>query len=800
MRAIRDISALAPGAILYHPAFGFARIASVEGDRARLRWEREAPNLPSVATLSRIAEVCSLCQPDGFFARSLAEASALTELGEQRPAEVVRLLLTETVGPMSFGEIRHWLVERRVVEPGHYESWWRQVQLHLHTDARFVVSQGQLALRHQEPDDDDDGLELTAEELLAGALEERDAMPADVFLGQVVGALATGPAPVRRRALEALADVAPDHVADRLLDRRPTPVDAVLEWLDQRYVCAPELATPHKRALIAIVAGKRPELDAAARGAVGATLVRSGIELWEVLGALVGTDSGRPVVHALLAGVDRDERLEWALDLWARLVDDSVARPGLHWLEDVVLELSGKSREALADQLDAKRPVLADRLRSERRAVSVRMPHLEFRPRGDNLLVLGSAMARALASHHADGRLVNPTRDAVHMRADGTLHLDADPDRVGAGRLPDERPSKSADVYSAAVVLLQLLLGRDLPERAYPFQLTRYLRVLVPDLPVGALAPLDAALHPEPDGRPGDGLAWMLRWQAAAMAHEARSEASWDAQVPAKLGYDSHIGRAKLLVTQTNQDAIYLATRGGLGLLVVCDGISTANVGSGDVASAISVYVMSKLFEQSGDRLALATDEDAEAFLAGAFNAANDGICQTSMRIAEGDLVGRIPMGTTVVAALFRGNRVTIGWLGDSRAYLVGPYGADLLTADMNQSLDTASAFFDGESVRLRLGQFALTGYLGHFADEVTAALLPPRFVSTTMLPAERLLLCSDGVTDYIAGTHPELASRLTLACQRRDPDEAARFLTDLANQGGGGDNCTAIVATLWHA
>ena len=52
--------------------------------------------------------------------------------------------------------------------------------------------------------------------------------------------------------------------------------------------------------------------------------------------------------------------------------------------------------------------------------------------------------------------------------------------------------------------------------------------------------------------------------------------------------------------------------------------------------------------------------------------------------MAGGDLTRHIPMGTTAVVAIVRGDRVHIVSLGDSRAYLVGATGAALLTADQN--------------------------------------------------------------------------------------------------------------------
>jgi serine/threonine protein phosphatase PrpC len=52
-------------------------------------------------------------------------------------------------------------------------------------------------------------------------------------------------------------------------------------------------------------------------------------------------------------------------------------------------------------------------------------------------------------------------------------------------------------------------------------------------------------------------------------------------------------------------------------------------------------------------------------------------VCASS--IEHGDTA---PPGTTIVAALVHKRRLTVGWVGDSRAYWVSPSGSELLTRD----------------------------------------------------------------------------------------------------------------------
>jgi serine/threonine protein phosphatase PrpC len=253
----------------------------------------------------------------------------------------------------------------------------------------------------------------------------------------------------------------------------------------------------------------------------------------------------------------------------------------------------------------------------------------------------------------------------------------------------------------------------------------------------------------------------------------------------------------KILHSQTNQDSLTVGSRNGVHLFCVCDGISTANAGSGDVASGITTHVVASLWEQNLNRLHDADDQSMEAFIERALAMANRSVCEAALRFSGGDLQGRVPMGTTAVIAVVRGSRVALGWLGDSRAYLVSKYGASLLTADMNQAGERLKSWHRGEELVWDPAGFALVGYVGHFNEDFRPEALVPKTTSFTLLPGERLVLCSDGITDYIGLHHPGVAEILFACAADTDPADAAASLVHQANRGGGGDNCSVIVATL---
>jgi len=537
----------------------------------------------------------------------------------------------------------------------------------------------------------------------------------------------------------------------------------------------------------------------------------------ESLAEVVGSADGKRLVRATFAALPPRRGEQVALEMLELILDDSNPAAA-QWLGGEALGFALIDHVEMAHRIDDDFPELSQWYRSVFRPVDLKqsmeewsddssddgaytaeidlsdvvsepMPIGDLPPRsGASLLGLGLALSRALAAHHKDDRICNPTSKSIRVLPNETMDVVPGENHPSCPRPLMESPSKPADVYAAAVLLIEAMLGRPWPRNIPASRAIPYLRTCIPLLPPSALAPLDAALHPSAELRPADALEWVALWQAAAVAEESRLH----------VGYDSHIGRMKILVTQTNQDAMFVSTKGPLALMVLCDGISTANAGTGDVASSIAAHVIANLWEQALPRLAQAGAPEIREFLDRALRMANTAICEAALRFAGGDLDGRVPMGTTALVALVHGNHVSLAWLGDSRAYLVGNSGASILTADENQAGERLKAWHLNFLDAWDPAGFALVGYLGHFDEMSRPEALPAHHASFTLLQGERLVLCTDGVSDYIGESHPEVARVISSSCTDEDPDEVARALVSHANRGGGGDNATCMVASLW--
>ena len=145
-------------------------------------------------------------------------------------------------------------------------------------------------------------------------------------------------------------------------------------------------------------------------------------------------------------------------------------------------------------------------------------------------------------------------------------------------------------------------------------------------------------------------------------------------------------------------------------------------------------------------------------------------------------------MGTTVVIALIHGSRAFIGSVGDSRAYLVRDGNLRQLTSDhtlVNEQVRAGA--LSTQEARRHPARNILTRAVGSQED------VEPDLVEQDLRPGDMLLLCSDGLTTMV-----EDADILkTVLAHADDPQTACRALIDLANERGGDDNVTVVLARL---
>jgi serine/threonine protein phosphatase PrpC len=228
----------------------------------------------------------------------------------------------------------------------------------------------------------------------------------------------------------------------------------------------------------------------------------------------------------------------------------------------------------------------------------------------------------------------------------------------------------------------------------------------------------------------------------------------------------SDVGR----VRKDNQDSGYA----GPWLLTVCDGVGGA--ARGDIASSTAVQQLRRLDAPPSD--------DLLGQVAGALHRAHDRI---------GELVDEDPAlngtSTTATVALFDGNRLGIGHVGDSRAYLYRDGELSQLTHDhtfVQSLIDEGRITTDDARVHPHRNLIlkALDGV--HEAE--------PDLFELEMLAGDRLLLCSDGVSGVLDD------GRLADILSTGSPDYAAVELVRASLEAGSSDNVTCVVADVLDA
>ncbi|NYD41424.1 PP2C family protein-serine/threonine phosphatase [Nocardioides panaciterrulae] len=231
------------------------------------------------------------------------------------------------------------------------------------------------------------------------------------------------------------------------------------------------------------------------------------------------------------------------------------------------------------------------------------------------------------------------------------------------------------------------------------------------------------------------------------------------------------------LVREHNEDAAFV----GPYLALVADGVGGA--AAGEIAAATTAYVVAAT---------------ALAHLrGGAFDVAPQRLLQDAAEAARANLVAGVAvderrrgMATTLSAVVCDGRRVVLGHVGDSRVYLYREARLRQLSHDhtwVQKLLD------EGRITTEVAARHPWRNVVVRSLDGSGVMPVDLDLVEVEVLEGDRLLLCSDGLTDLVG---PEgLAAALALP----DPAEAAEELEQRALAAGGHDNVTCLVLDLVH-
>jgi PPM family protein phosphatase len=209
-------------------------------------------------------------------------------------------------------------------------------------------------------------------------------------------------------------------------------------------------------------------------------------------------------------------------------------------------------------------------------------------------------------------------------------------------------------------------------------------------------------------------------------------------------------------------------------LLIVADGLGGHD--KGEVASEMVVSEVSKRYYDDAE------NEDVVSSLLQAIQQANEAVYTGSI---EGGMTERV-MGTTCTAAVLLDDHAYIMNVGDSRAYLVRQGGVRQVSLDHSWVAEQVRAgILTAEQARGHVQRNVITRCMGaHLNVEVDV-------FKEIMQPGDILLLCSDGLSNMVSD------EEIGAIVQQLTPQESATQLVALANENGGSDNITVVVARV---
>jgi PPM family protein phosphatase len=250
----------------------------------------------------------------------------------------------------------------------------------------------------------------------------------------------------------------------------------------------------------------------------------------------------------------------------------------------------------------------------------------------------------------------------------------------------------------------------------------------------------------------------------------------------------SDVGRVRALNEDTLYAGEFASTDGVLGtLLLVADGMGGHQYG--EVAAALARDGLKQALTAALSAVVPADDAGWHELLRQGVAAANRHVYAQAQASP-----GHHGMGTTLTVAVIIDGRAHLAHVGDSRAYLINPQGL----AGEGRTWIQLTTDHSLVARLVDIGQLTPAQARDHPQRNVVYRSLgsdPSVEVDTlsqALAPGDLLLLCSDGLVSHVEDD--ELA-RVSLA--ERSADRACERLVALANERGGSDNISVVIARI---
>lgn len=209
-------------------------------------------------------------------------------------------------------------------------------------------------------------------------------------------------------------------------------------------------------------------------------------------------------------------------------------------------------------------------------------------------------------------------------------------------------------------------------------------------------------------------------------------------------------------------------------LAIIADGMGGHQ--SGDVASQMAVSILKEKWENTNELL---SPSKTEKWLSKTIQDVNKTVYKRALQ--KDELKG---MGTTVVVAIITHEFISIAHIGDSRCYIYNQNGFKQITEDHSLV-----------NMLVRTGQISVEDAQNHPRKNIVSRALGTEehikvdIQCLSMEDSDKLLLCSDGLTDKVLNNELE-----TYLKSNKSIKSIGQSLVDLANERGGEDNISLII------
>lgn len=232
-------------------------------------------------------------------------------------------------------------------------------------------------------------------------------------------------------------------------------------------------------------------------------------------------------------------------------------------------------------------------------------------------------------------------------------------------------------------------------------------------------------------------------------------------------------------VRKNNQDSYFVSEDTELPLFIVADGMGGHK--AGEVASNMAVEIVKDFFIEKKEELKK-NKVDISKFIRSAVEKANTIIYKKS--IENDEFHG---MGTTITMAYIFENKLYIGHVGDSRAYLLRNNKFIQITEDHSLVAEMVKkGSISEEEAECHPQRNIITRAIGTDDEVITDIIVEDIYKD------DILLLCTDGLTNMM--NDDEIKEILI---NKIDLQKNCNSLVKKANRLGGIDNVTVIVIKL---